>query len=719
MAKKQTTEQILEQLVKEGSEHARRAAQQQLALIKAARAQERAAAAAERSAVRTANAAEQIRASAEEERQINNMQFRGAASSYASSQGMPFGGAARVIGGTAMRLGGNLFEIMFPTLSRAVSSISTAFNQSVKDYQDQKRQNEAINQDLEDISNKLDFLDSIDDKLENISDYLKNLKNKGDGDSTLENIGEGAIALGAMRFLPQILTAIAGITAAAGLGYLAYKGYQYLTGQGDQATPVEKPLVFPPEPTLPTETPVTPTPNSAAQPTAKPDPTENTYGYTPPEQEQEQKQQPPASTGKFGVINDPGGPNDGMRVEIIEEKPNSYIVKYPDGNIAPTGKDTIVLDQKQGSLQQTSNIIPASYGGDETNAISERLSFKARDILFNADRMVIAAQNFGIIKSNQALKAGDKPSLTQTSYGSNNPSSNILGLNSNADSPQSANLTTASITPNLGGFGGFGGGMGYGGGAGLGGNGSTEEAMNFFMSRGWSREQAAGIVGNLQAESGANLKINAVGDGGKAYGIAQWHPDRQAKFQEVMGKPIRQSNFQEQLQFIDWELKNTEKKAGDALKQATTAEQAAVVVDSMYERSAGYARGQRINNAATLLKQDALKQTKSESGAQEGSTTTPSQQDSTQSPSGGGSGAQMQPASPDKGAQLQGASENYQAGATGADAGAVNALFNTTNSFGQNRGYDANFDSNVVGPVWISADLEKEIYSASRSSVLV
>ena len=33
-------------------------------------------------------------------------------------------------------------------------------------------------------------------------------------------------------------------------------------------------------------------------------------------------------------------------------------------------------------------------------------------------------------------------------------------------------------------------------------NGSSSEAMQFFQSKGWSKEQAAGIVGNLQAESG-------------------------------------------------------------------------------------------------------------------------------------------------------------------------------------------------------------------------
>jgi hypothetical protein len=43
--------------------------------------------------------------------------------------------------------------------------------------------------------------------------------------------------------------------------------------------------------------------------------------------------------------------------------------------------------------------------------------------------------------------------------------------------------------------------------------------MSFFQSKGWSKEQAAGIVGNLQVESGKNLKTNAVGDRAKHMGL--------------------------------------------------------------------------------------------------------------------------------------------------------------------------------------------------------
>ena len=137
--------------------------------------------------------------------------------------------------------------------------------------------------------------------------------------------------------------------------------------------------------------------------------------------------------------------------------------------------------------------------------------------------------------------------------------------------------------------------------AGAGTSNSAEEALKFFESKGWSKPQAAGIVGNLQAESGKNLNTESVGDGGKAYGIAQWHPDRQANFQKKFGKPIQGSSFQEQLEFVQWELENTESKAGNMLKGAQSAAEAAAIIDQHYERSSGEHRKQRMGNAEALV----------------------------------------------------------------------------------------------------------------------
>jgi LAS superfamily LD-carboxypeptidase LdcB len=137
--------------------------------------------------------------------------------------------------------------------------------------------------------------------------------------------------------------------------------------------------------------------------------------------------------------------------------------------------------------------------------------------------------------------------------------------------------------------------------AGAGSSENAATALSFFKSKGWSDAHSAGIVGNLQAESGKNLNPYIPGDGGKAFGIAQWHPDRQANFEKVFGKPITQSSFQEQLEFVQWELENTEKAAASKLRQATTAEEAAILFDRHYERSAGLHTEKRVNNAAALM----------------------------------------------------------------------------------------------------------------------
>lgn len=109
-------------------------------------------------------------------------------------------------------------------------------------------------------------------------------------------------------------------------------------------------------------------------------------------------------------------------------------------------------------------------------------------------------------------------------------------------------------------------------------------AIEYFVSNGWTQAQAEGIVANLTAES--NLKTDAVGDSGAAYGIAQWHPDRQKTFEKVIGKPIKGSSLEDQLKFVNWELNNSHKSAGDHLRKTKDARDAAVSVVQNYEVSA-------------------------------------------------------------------------------------------------------------------------------------
>jgi hypothetical protein len=108
--------------------------------------------------------------------------------------------------------------------------------------------------------------------------------------------------------------------------------------------------------------------------------------------------------------------------------------------------------------------------------------------------------------------------------------------------------------------------------------GSQGYIKQYFIDRGWSPEQASGIAANLWAESTGNTR--AVGDNGQAYGLAQWHPDRQKAFKDFTGKDIRDSGLDEQLNFVNHEI---HLRGGADLSKATTAADAAAIVSRQYE----------------------------------------------------------------------------------------------------------------------------------------
>lgn len=117
--------------------------------------------------------------------------------------------------------------------------------------------------------------------------------------------------------------------------------------------------------------------------------------------------------------------------------------------------------------------------------------------------------------------------------------------------------------------------------------------IDFFLGKWYSPEITAGIIGNLKVES-RGLDPLEKGDGGKARGIAQWHPERE--------KPLKRAGFATRtlmggLNAIQYELEHTERKAYGKLMQCTTPEQAAEVFDKYYERSSGHARPERVRYA--------------------------------------------------------------------------------------------------------------------------
>ena len=152
--------------------------------------------------------------------------------------------------------------------------------------------------------------------------------------------------------------------------------------------------------------------------------------------------------------------------------------------------------------------------------------------------------------------------------------------------------TTGSIAPGFHQLGSGGAGAGRGSGADLrrGDYGTVDpakkdEAMRYFMGQGWTKEQSAGLVANLWAES--KMRERAVGDGGQAEGIAQWHPDRQAAFERKFGHKVKDGTFQEQLEFANYELtQGSEQAAGNRIRATSTPWDAGAAASRHWERPA-------------------------------------------------------------------------------------------------------------------------------------
>lgn len=113
--------------------------------------------------------------------------------------------------------------------------------------------------------------------------------------------------------------------------------------------------------------------------------------------------------------------------------------------------------------------------------------------------------------------------------------------------------------------------------------GNRKKAMEFFQSKGLSAHAAAGIVGNLLQESKLNTK--AVGDGGKALGIAQWHPDRQKGLKELAKKRGTDIyDFNTQLEYVWQELNGNYKSSLERLLKSRNLDEATTIFMRGYER---------------------------------------------------------------------------------------------------------------------------------------
>jgi hypothetical protein len=132
---------------------------------------------------------------------------------------------------------------------------------------------------------------------------------------------------------------------------------------------------------------------------------------------------------------------------------------------------------------------------------------------------------------------------------------------------------------------------------------NAQTAFNFFTGKGYSPEQAAGIVGNLMAESGRNLNVKAFNEDEKAYGIAQWRMDRLDGLGKLYNKDPKQTTLEEQLNYIEHELDNVSRFKGikKQLQDSKDSNEAAQIFRDKYEVSKGPLQ-ERQNYARQILK---------------------------------------------------------------------------------------------------------------------
>lgn len=132
---------------------------------------------------------------------------------------------------------------------------------------------------------------------------------------------------------------------------------------------------------------------------------------------------------------------------------------------------------------------------------------------------------------------------------------------------------------------------------------NTQTAYNFFVNKGLSAAQSAGLVGNFIVESGDD-PINPAAKqhgGGPGRGIAQWEGGRRTDLENyAASKGLAWSNLGLQLDFVWHELTGKESNALAKLKATSTPKTAAVAVRQFYERPSAHADAARIS-AANLV----------------------------------------------------------------------------------------------------------------------
>ena len=121
----------------------------------------------------------------------------------------------------------------------------------------------------------------------------------------------------------------------------------------------------------------------------------------------------------------------------------------------------------------------------------------------------------------------------------------------------------------------------------------ARQAVDYFVNKGLTREQAAGLVGNLMRESGMNIAATNPNSG--AYGLSQWLGDRKTRLFRRYGY---HPTFEQQLDYVWDELNTSHRRGLQMLRASKTVDDAARNAFGYYEFSAGPEAAVRAMNSS-------------------------------------------------------------------------------------------------------------------------
>jgi len=132
-----------------------------------------------------------------------------------------------------------------------------------------------------------------------------------------------------------------------------------------------------------------------------------------------------------------------------------------------------------------------------------------------------------------------------------------------------------------------------------------QQVLAGLVQRGIPLHIAQGIVANLIAESGLNPGINEIaplvpGSRG-GYGLAQWTGPRRRQYEAFAAqRGVSPDDLNAQLDFLQWELQNTERGAWDKLQGASDPIEAARIFSDSFLRPGIPHMDRRLSEAARI-----------------------------------------------------------------------------------------------------------------------